>query len=108
MYTSLTSSALIPALCMAPLMATDPSCGAVRDAKEPRKEVIGVLAAETMTTSSVSLVEDKDKPRTAVLRQALSTRRLDSNRLVMTSCDKMDQDVEIDKILQLSKWQLVG
>lgn len=51
MYTSSTWSGLIPALSMAPFIASAPSSGAFSEAKAPRKLHTGVLAKDTMTTS---------------------------------------------------------
>lgn len=48
MNTSLTWSAVIPALEIAPLIAMAPNFAAGTDAKEPRNEPIGVLATDIM------------------------------------------------------------
>ena len=57
MYTSSTASLGHPALSRAALMARLPSWGAENDDSDPLNPPMGVLAAPTMTTSWVTLVE---------------------------------------------------
>lgn len=46
--TSCTSLGCMPALSTAALMACEPSCGAVSEDNDPKKQPTGVLAAETI------------------------------------------------------------
>src|SRR5260370_40555878 len=72
--TSSMSPAAMPALATAALIATPPRSAAASDAKSPRRPAMGVLAAATMTTGSLCMVNcsregDERVPRFTALRR---------------------------------------